>query len=64
MAVQPAQGVVADRAQRDDLFSRFQRQRIVYFNGRHFRIARQIAGSPVMHLCRIVRLVASCPCHV
>jgi len=30
MAVQPAQGIVADRAQRDDFFSRLQRERIVY----------------------------------
>jgi hypothetical protein len=43
MAVQPPQEIMTDRAQRDDLFSRLQRQRIVYLNGRHFRIARQVA---------------------
>jgi hypothetical protein len=51
MAVKATQGIVADRAQRDDFFSRLQRERIVYFNGRHFRVARQVAGSAVMTLC-------------
>ena len=50
-AVQPAQRIVADRAQRDDLFPRLQRQRIVYFNLRHFGVARQILRPAVMNLC-------------
>jgi hypothetical protein len=49
-AVQPAQGIVAERAQRDDLFPRLQRQRIVHFHRRHFGVARQILRPAVVNL--------------
>jgi hypothetical protein len=63
MRVHPAEGIVAERAQRDDLFSRFQRQWIVHFDGRHLGVARQILRSPVMNL--LLELpVPSAPCHV
>jgi hypothetical protein len=64
MRVQPRQRIVSDRTQRDDLFSRLKRQRIVDFDDRNFCIAQQIAGSAVMYFCRSVRLVTLCPCHV
>src|ERR1700676_3715139 len=64
MRMQPAQGIVADRAQRDDFFSRLQAQGIVHFNRRHLRVAQQIPRSPVMNLFRSMRLVAFGPCHV
>jgi len=64
MRVQPAQGIIADRAQGDDFFTRLQGQGIVHFNGRHFGVARQIPRSPVMNLCKLVLLVAFGPCHV
>src|SRR5665213_2308529 len=64
MRMQPAQWIVADRAQRDDLFAGLEAQGIVDFNGCDFRIAREIAGSPVVNLGGVVRLSASGPWHV
>src|SRR5258706_48746 len=37
--VQPRQGIVTDRAQRDDLLPRLKAQGIFHLNSRHFRVA-------------------------
>ena len=48
MAMQPTQGIVADRAQRDDLFSRIKRKRIVDLDLGNLRVERQVLGPSIM----------------
>ena len=64
MRMQAAKRIVADRAQRNDLLSRLQRQGIVDLDGCDFGVARQILRSPVMRLGRVVRLLAFGSWHV
>jgi hypothetical protein len=66
--MQPRQRIVADRTQRDDLVAGLQAQGIVDLDGRHFGIARKIAGPAVMCLIlglrRIIGLIAFGTWHV
>jgi len=64
MRMQLPQRIVAQRPQRDDLFSGLQAQGIVDFDRRDFGVARQIRRSPVMNLCQFLSPVAFGSCHV
>src|SRR6201999_248035 len=48
MAVQAAKRIVAKRAQRDDLFTRFEGEWIVDLDGCNFGVARQILRPAIM----------------
>jgi len=56
--MQAAEGIVADRTQRDDLLARLNRKRVVDLHGCDFGMAWQIPGSPVVRPGGVVRLLA------
>ena len=56
MRVQTRQRIVADRAQGNDLFARFEREGIIDFHGGDLRVERQIARAPIVNIRQSVRL--------
>ena len=63
VAEEPCERIVADRAQRDDLLARLERERVIHFDLGHLGVQRQILRLAVMNPGRSLRLVAFGPWH-